>query len=235
MDYPKNLIWIIPAQGCVMRVYEKIKGLHVLTDKNLAYPRPLLELMKSAIAGGASVLQLRDKNASPDEMINLGRQLLTLLKGSNIPLIVNDNIEAALALNADGIHVGQNDTSAKETRKIIGDKMILGVSVSSIDQAIKAQRDGANYIGAGPLFPTLSKLDAAPALGLAGLKKIKACVDIPVIAIGGITLENAFEVAKTADGIAVISAVLKAKNIQQTVMDFTKKIKHAGGKNGEHF
>jgi thiamine-phosphate pyrophosphorylase len=212
-----------------MKIHEKIKGLHVLTDRELAYPRSLLEIVESVVSGGASVLQLRDKNASIEEIITLGRQLQNLTIG-NIPLIVNDNIEAALALNAAGIHVGQNDIPAKEAREIIGEKMILGISVFSVIQAIKAQEDGADYIGAGPLFPTLSKLDAGPILGLTGLKEIKMSVDIPVIAIGGITLENAFEVAKIVDGIAVISAVLKADNPKKAVMDFVKIIKNAGGR-----
>ena len=212
-----------------MKLHEKIKGLHVLTDRDLARPKSLLKIMESVVSGGASVLQLRDKNASLEEIITLGRQLQNLTEGS-IPLIINDNIEAAMALNTTGIHIGQNDTPAKEARKIIGDKMILGISVSSVTQAIKAQEDGADYVGAGPLFPTLSKPDAGPILGLAGLKEIKMSIDIPVIAIGGITLENAFEAAEIADGIAVISAVLKADNPEKAVMDFVRIIKTAGGR-----
>lgn len=212
-----------------MKVREKIKGLHVLTDRELAYPRSLLEIIKLVISGGASVLQLRDKNASLEEMILLGKQLQSLTR-DKISLIVNDNIEAALALNADGIHVGQKDTPAEKVRQIIGNKMVLGVSVSSVSQAIKAQKDGADYIGAGPLFPTLSKLDAGTILGLKGLKEIKMSVDIPIIAIGGITLKNAFETAEIADGIAVISAVLKANDPKQAVMDFVKIIKNARGR-----
>jgi len=212
-----------------MKVHEKIKGLHVLTDRELAYPISLLKIMKLAISSGVSILQLRDKNASFKEMVSLGKELQNLTKNS-IPLIVNDNIDVALALNAAGIHVGQNDTPAKKVRKIVGKKMILGVSVSSVSQAIKAQRDEADYVGAGPLFPTSSKPDAGQVLGLIGLKEIKMSIDIPVIAIGGITLDNVSEVAEIADGIAVISAVLKADNPEKTVMDFVKIIKNAGGK-----
>lgn len=213
-----------------MKLHEKIIGLHVLTDRDIPYPRSLLKIMESAISGGATVLQLRDKTASSEEIIVLGKQLQSLIRGKNISLIVNDNIEAALALNADGIHVGQKDTPAKEVRKRIGKKMILGVSVSSVRQAIKAQEDGADYIGAGPLFPTTTKADADPVLGIEVLREIKMSVGIPVIAIGGITLFNVFEAAKIADGIAVISAVLKANDPEKAVMDFLRTIKKTGGK-----
>ena len=213
-----------------MKIHEKIIGLHVLTDRELPYPRSLLKIMESAISGGAPVLQLRDKHASLKETISLGKQLQALLTDKNISLIVNDNIDAALALNAAGVHIGQKDTPAEKVRQIIGKKMILGVSVSSVRQAIKAQEDGADYIGAGPLFPTKTKSDADPVLGLKGLREIKMRVDIPVIAIGGITLENAFETAEIADGIAVISAVLKASDPKKAVMDFLKIIKKAGGR-----
>jgi len=211
----------------VMTILKKIKGLHVLTDSKLAYPKSLLTIIESAISGGASVIQLRDKNASLKETISLGKQLQHILTGKNTSFIVNDNIEAALALNADGIHVGQKDTPATVVRKKIGKNMILGVSVSSISQAIKAQEDGADYIGVGPLFLTSSKLDADPVLDLAELREIKGSINIPVIAIGGITLENVPEVAEIADGIAVISAILRAENPEKTAMEFVKIIMEA--------
>ena len=233
MDDPKNLIWIIPAQGCVKMCYD-ISGLHVLTDKKLAHPRSVTEIVKLAILGGASVIQLRDKTASSEEMISLGRQLKKLTS-DKIPLIVNDNIDVAIAISASGIHVGQTDLSANRVRRKIGDNMILGVSASSLQQALKAQDDGANYLGVGPIFPTPSKDDAAPAIGLLGLEKIKKAVSIPIIAIGGITLENAIEVSKIADGVAVISAVMQATNPEHAVREILRIIENGGVRLGGDF
>jgi thiamine-phosphate pyrophosphorylase len=189
----------------------EIKGLHVITDSEIAKPRSLIEVIKQSIAGGATVIQLRDKTASDEDMIALGREILKLTSG-NIPLIINDRIKVALALNAQGIHVGQSDLPARQVRNLISPEMILGVSALTADQAVKAQEDGADYLGVGPIFPTSSKPDADPAIGLAGLIKIKNAVRIPIIAIGGINKANALEVMRYAEGIAVISAVMGAEN-----------------------
>jgi len=201
-----------------------IFGLHVLTDRVFAYPRQLFEVINLVLSGGASVIQLRDKTASFEEMFSLGKQLKELT-ADQIPLIINDRIDVALALDASGVHIGQKDIPAKEARKRIGHKMILGVSTSSTEQAIKAQDDGADYLGVGPIFPTMSKMDTDPAIGLSGLKKIKESVKIPVIAIGGISMANASEVMDIADGIAVISAVLKASDPEKAVRDLIQILK----------
>lgn len=189
----------------------EIKGLHVLTDRDIVKPRSLIEVIKQVIDGGARVIQLRDKTSGDDDMISLGRKILKLTNG-NIPLIVNDRVKVAIALNAQGIHVGQSDMPAAQVRKLIGSDMILGVSVLTVDQAIKAQEDGADYIGVGPIFPTSTKADADPPIGMSGLRDIRRIVNIPIIAIGNINKNNARSVMKYANGIAVISAVLGAKN-----------------------
>ncbi len=189
----------------------KIGGLHVLTDRELVKPRSLIEVIKQAILGGASIIQLRDKDANDEEMISLGRGILKLTAGK-IPLIINDRLNVALALNAQGIHVGQSDIPAAQVRKLIGSNMILGISALTVDQAIKAQEDGADYIGVGPIFPTSTKADADSPIGINGLRDIRSVVSIPIIAIGSINKNNARNVMKYADGIAVISAVLGAKN-----------------------
>ncbi len=193
----------------------KVRGLHVLTDREM--------VAAAVIAGGAAVIQLRDKKASDEEMIELGKQLLRLTKGK-IPLIVDDRVNVALVIGADGVHVGQKDMPAKKVRRLIGRKMILGVSAHTVREAIKAEKDGADYIGVGPVFATQSKKDAESPIGLAGLKKIKDAVSIPVIAIGGITVENAASVIKYADGLAVISAVLKAPDPKKTTQWLRKII-----------
>jgi thiamine-phosphate pyrophosphorylase len=189
----------------------EIKGLHVLTDHNIVMPGSLIEVLELSIKGGATVIQLRDKISSDFDMIFLGHEILKLTKGK-IPLIVNDRVQVALALNAQGIHVGQSDTPATQVRKLIGPNIILGVSVLTVDQAIKAQEDGADYLGVGPIFPTPTKADADPPIGINGLRDIRNIIHIPIIAIGGINKNNAMSVMEYADGIAVISAVFGAKN-----------------------
>ena len=189
----------------------KIKGLHVLTDRELVKPKSIVEVIKLAIEGGAAAIQLRDKDASDEEMIALGKKILELTTG-RVPLIVNDNVQVALAIGADGVHVGQKDIPADQVRKLIDPNMILGVSVSTVEQARQAESDGANYLGVGPIFPTQTKTDADPPIGLGGLANIREAVSLPIIAIGGIKKRNVAQVMQFAHGIAVISAVLRAKN-----------------------
>lgn len=192
-------------------IHTEIKGLHVLTDRELVKPRSLIEVIEMVIEGGATAIQLRDKDVSDEEMIALGREILVLTTGK-IPLIVNDRVNVALKIGADGVHVGQSDMHADKVRKLIGPNMILGVSASTVAQAIKAQKDGANYLGVGPVFSTQTKTDADPPIGLHGLSNIRNAVSLPIVAIGGINKGNALQAMQFADGIAVISAVLKADN-----------------------
>ena len=208
-----------------MSIYEKIKGLHVLTDRDLALPRTIPEIIRLLASSKISTVQLRDKKASSDEMISLGKKLQSILIPQNIPLIINDNLDVAIELKAAGIHVGQKDMPAKKVKNIIGDKMLLGVSVSNVYQALKAQEDGAAYLGVGPIFYTSTKQDINQIVGIKGLKEIKRNVDIPVITIGGITLENVAEIAGISDGIAVISAIIGTKDPPKTALDFLEKMK----------
>ncbi len=188
---------------------ENLRGLHVLTDREAVKSRSLAEIIQLAIAGGAAAIQLRDKDVEDLSMIKLGEELMKLTKGK-VPLIVDDRVEVALAIGADGVHVGQKDMPARAVRKKIGSGKILGVSAHSVREAVQAEEDGADYIGAGPVFPTKTKKDAETPIGLTGLRQIKNAVSIPIIAIGGIKTDNAAVVMEIADGIAVISAVLRA-------------------------
>ncbi len=199
---------------------ENIRGLHVLTDRKLVEPRTIFEVVKRIIGNGVSVIQLRDKNVPQEATIHLGRQLRRLTKNKCL-FIVNDDVEVALEIEADGVHVGQNDMGAIQARQLLRKNMILGVSASTVQEAQQAEKDGADYIGAGPIFPTISRLDANPPIGLSGLKSIKNSVSIPVIAIGGIQLNNAAAVAQIADGIAVISAVLRAHDPKQVTQELS--------------
>ena len=189
----------------------EIKGLHVLTDRKAVESRSLVEVIEQAIQGGASVIQLRDKTSTDEEMTALGKEILKLTTGRAL-FIVNDRVNVALVIGADGVHVGQSDMPAVEVRRLIGPDKILGVSVSTVAQAIKAQKDGADYLGVGPVFPTQTKTDADPPIGLSGLADIRKAVPLPIIAIGGINKKNAGQVMQFADGVAVISAVLSANN-----------------------
>jgi len=149
--------------------------------------------------------------SSDETMIVLGKKILELTAG-RVPFIVNDRVNVALAIGADGVHVGQSDMPAVEVRRLIGPDKILGVSVSTAAQAIKAQEDGADYLGVGPVFPTQTKTDADPPIGLSVLAEIRKAVSLPIIAIGGINQSNARKVMQFANGIAVIGAVMSAKD-----------------------
>lgn len=189
-------------------------SLYAITDRELAGDASVFDIVRHAIRGGATIVQLRDKIASEEELIALGKELIKITQGK-IPLIVNDNIKVAMAIGAQGIHLGQKDMPAPEAKKMIGDAMILGVSASSVEEALKAEEDGADYIGAGPVFPTLTKPDANPEIGLEGLQDIKKAVSIPVVAIGGINPANAKDVIKISDGIAVVSAIMASRDPRQ--------------------
>lgn len=198
-------------------------SLYAITDDRLSGTRSIFDAVRSAIRGGATVVQLRDKNASKEELINIGKELIRVIKGDT-PLIVNDNINVALAIGAQGIHLGQKDMPARKAKEMIGDAMILGVSANTVEEAMKAEEDGADYIGAGPIFSTLTKPDADPAIGLDGLRNIKKAVSIPVVAIGGINAKNAEDVARVADGVAVVSAIMAAKDPKRAAEELSEII-----------
>lgn len=190
-------------------------SLYVITDAKLSRGRSHLEVIRAAIAGGATVVQYREKTATTRQMIEEARALRELTRQAGIPFIVNDRVDIALAVDADGVHVGQDDMPAPLARKLMGPGKIVGVSVDNLEQALQAERDGADYVGAGPIFATATKPDAAPPIGLEGLAEICRGVSIPVIAIGGINAENAGAViAAGAAGVAVVSAVVAAPDVE---------------------
>lgn len=202
-------------------------NVYVISDRKLIGKRLLTWVIQEAINGGATIIQYREKQLSFKKMINEARQLRSITANAKILFIINDRIDVVLAVNADGVHVGQKDTSAIEARKMIGKNMILGVSASTVHQAQKAQDDGADYLGVGPVFPTSTKTDADPVIGLDGLEKIKKSVSIPVIAIGGINSNNAREVAKVADGIAIVSAIMSANDPRRATKELLSIIVNA--------
>jgi thiamine-phosphate pyrophosphorylase len=186
-------------------------SVYIVTDERAAGERALPEIVRAAIQGGTTAVQLRAKVATTREMVALGQALLAITRPASIPLIVNDRLDVALAIEADGAHVGQDDLPAAMARQLLGPERILGVSAETVAQAQQAERDGANYLGVGDVFGTPSKPDAGSPIGIDGLAATVRAVALPVVAIGGITLDNAPAViAVGAVGVAVISAVVGA-------------------------
>lgn len=186
-------------------------SLYLVTDRPLSRGRTTAEIVEAAVAGGVTCVQLREKGCGTREFIDEARSIKSVLTDKNIPLIINDRIDVALAVCADGVHLGQSDMHIADARKIGGDYLIIGVSAESIDDALEAERDGADYIGVSPVFATQTKADTAPPLGLEGVQEIRKRIDIPIVGIGGINQSNAASVISAgADGIAVVSAIVSA-------------------------
>jgi len=191
-----------------VKLREKLK-LYVITDRRL---RNEVESVREALEGGATAIQLRLKKVPTREMLEVGREIRKITQDYDALYIVNDRVDVALAVDADGVHVGQDDMPV-EIVKEIAPHLIVGVSASNLREALEGERGGADYIGAGSVFPTRTKEDAR-LLGLEGLKEIVRNVHIPVVAIGGINHENVREVLKVGvDGVAVISVILGAEDV----------------------
>ena len=186
-------------------------SLYVLTDRRAAGERDLSDIVRAATQGGATMIQLRDKQASTRALVELGRALLAVTRPAGVPLIVNDRIDVALAIDAEGVHVGQDDMPAPLARRLLGPERILGVSAGTVEEALQAQAEGADYLGTGDVYGTPTKADAGVPIGVAGLAEVVRAVSIPVVAIGGIKAGNAAAAIQAgAAGIAVISAVIGA-------------------------
>ena len=182
-----------------------------MTD-NSENEEKFLKTIQDAILGGVSVVQIREKTAETLEFYNLALKVKEITAKYNVPLIINDRVDVALAIDADGVHVGQSDMPCDITRKLIGENKILGVSAATIEEAKKAEKDGADYIGTGAIFPTATK-DDAPSVTKKDLTDIANSINIPVVAIGGITIENAKELKDTGiAGLSVVSAIMSAEN-----------------------
>ena len=183
-----------------------------LVTNNSEDEEKFLNIIEESLKGGVSVVQLREKKAETLDFYNLALKVKEITQKYNVPLIINDRIDIALAIDADGVHVGQSDMPAKTARSMIGEDKILGVSAANIKEAKKAQRDSADYIGVGAVYPTNTK-DDATSVPKKELKEIVKSVDIPVVAIGGITQENAHKLNDCGiDGLSVVSAIMEAKN-----------------------
>jgi thiamine-phosphate pyrophosphorylase len=162
------------------------------------------------------MVQLREKDASTGEFYRIALDVRAVTRRHHIPLVINDRLDIALAVEAEGLHIGQSDLPLPAARRIAGKGMFIGLSASTVEEALRAQAEGADYLGVGAVYPTGSKADAGEAIGLEGLAEILAAVKIPVVGIGGVNAGNAAEVLKTgAAGIAVISGILSQPGIEE--------------------
>jgi thiamine-phosphate pyrophosphorylase len=188
--------------------------LYIITDEALSQGLPHAVIAQRAVDGGAGVIQLRDKFCPPRELVRTGREIRAITRRAGATFLVNDRLDVAVACGADGVHLGQGDMRCDTARQLAPAGFIIGVSVGTVEEAVDAERDSADYVALSPTFSTGSKSDAGPGLGLCLLKEIRSAVGIPVIAIGGIGPGNAgLAIDAGADGIAVISAVISQPDI----------------------
>lgn len=201
-----------------LSISEKKLTLYAVTDRKwLKDGQTLAGQVEQAILGGVTVVQLREKHADMEAFLALAREVKSVTDRYQVPLIINDNLEVALAVDAAGIHVGQEDLAADAVRRKIGDKKVLGVSAQTVEQALAAERAGADYLGVGAVFPTSSKADAVE-VDFATLQAICRAVQIPVVAIGGITADNMTNLQDSGIvGVAVISAIFGQPDVKAAV------------------
>ena len=203
-------------------------SLYLVTDRGLARDRSIPEIVAAAVNGGATVVQLREKECSTLEFIEQALSIKAFLKTRNIPLIINDRVDVAQAVAADGVHLGQTDMPLETAKGILGDTMIIGISAECLADAIAAEKGGADYLGISPIYATPTKTDTAPALGLEGLRKIRKAVRLPLVGIGGLNRDNAAEVVRNgADGVAVVSAIVAADDPEAAARDLKQVINEA--------
>lgn len=187
--------------------------LYAITDRHWLNGKTLYSQVEFALKGGATMIQIREKDLDENAFLKEAEQIQSLCAKYCVPFIVNDNVELAVKIGADGVHVGQSDMAAKDVRALIGKDKILGVSAQTVKQALEAQKCGADYLGTGAIFPTGSK-DDAQVLGVQTLKEICSAVNIPVVAIGGISKDNILELKKSGiAGVSVISAIFAQNDI----------------------
>ena len=204
---------------------EKLK-LYLVTDRDLSLGRPLEEIVSEAVAGGVTMVQLREKDAATGEFVELGRRLMSLLKPLGVPLIINDRVDVALAVDADGVHIGQSDMSYADARRLLGPEKIIGLSVENFEDLEAANKLDVDYIGISPVYGTPTKTDTAEPFGLEGLRKAVDMSVHPTVAIGGMNIATVGEViAAGTDGVAVVSAICSAESPRDTAAELATIIK----------
>ena len=207
-----------------MKVDNKAMTLYAVTDRTWAKEVTLIEQVKQALEGGITFLQLREKHLAEDEFMEEAKEMKVLARKYQVPFVINDNIKIAKEVNADGVHIGQDDMSVEDARRLLGEDKIIGVSAHNVDEAMKAQNGGADYLGVGAVCATSTKQDAN-VVSKEEIKKICETVDIPVVAIGGIKKDNIMTLKGTnVDGVAVVSAIFGAKDITKDTKELLKTV-----------
>lgn len=206
-------------------------SLYLVTDRALSRGRRTFEIVKAAVQGGVTCVQLREKDCNTREFIDQALAVKDFLKTSGIPLVINDRLDVAQAVGADGIHLGQSDMPFSMAKAIVGNSMFIGISAESVDDAIQAEKEGADYIGVSPIYKTPTKTDTAPPIGLTGLREIRKAVNIPLVGIGGLNVSNVYDVIKNGgDGVAIVSAIVSADDPEESsralksIIDRAKKL-----------
>lgn len=208
-----------------MKFKKEMLLLYAVTDRSWVGERTLLEQIEDALKGGATIVQLREKNLDEESFVLEAKKVHELCRRYNVPLIINDNVSVALKSKADGVHVGIEDTPVSEIRNRVPEDFIIGATCKTVEQAKAAEKAGADYMGVGAVFPSPTKKNAIRITGEM-LREIVSSVSIPAVAIGGINYENVSEIkGSKASGVAVVSAIFAAKNIEEETARLKEKVK----------
>jgi len=200
-------------------------SLYLVTDRSLSLDRDMEWIVEEAVKGGVTMVQLREKECSTRDFIELAIRLKQKLAPYNVPLIINDRADVALAANADGLHIGQSDMQCNMARQLLGADKIIGLSVENMEQVYESNNMDVDYIGISPVFSTATKTDTAPPFGLEGIRDVMAICNHPAVAIGGINLTNIREImAAGAHGIAVVSAICSAESPKAAAIELKQKL-----------
>jgi thiamine-phosphate pyrophosphorylase len=208
-------------------------SIYLVTNRTLSNQKTIDEVVRSAVRGGVTAVQLREKDCSTRQYIELALQLQRILIPLNIPLIINDRVDVALAVNADGVHIGQNDMSCNDVRRLMGRDAVIGLSVETLEQAIEAEKLDVDYLGVSPVFQTPTKADTFSEWGIEGLKVLRKRSSHKLIAIGGINKLNAEAVLNAgADGLAVVSAICSSSDPEEASKQLWTIIRKNRNKDG---
>lgn len=203
-------------------------SLYLVTDEDLAGPRGVVETVRAAVEGGVTLVQHRCKHGSTRDFVATASALIEILRPRGIPLIINDRVDVALAVDADGVHVGQNDMRVAKVRELIGPDRILGLSAAQMEELTPEELGPIDYLGVGPVFATTTKPNAPDPIGFEHLGRIKAAAGLPVVAIGGLKPEHVEPtLAAGADGLAIVSAIMAAEDPAKAARDFADRIARA--------
>lgn len=204
---------------------KKLLMLYAVTDRSWLNGKPLTEVIDKALKGGVTLLQLREKTMPEADFIKSAQEIKQVCQKHGVPLIINDNVNVALAVDADGVHLGQGDMPISKARQILGKNKIIGITAKTVEQARDAEKNGADYLGSGAVFGTSTKSDAKK-MELEMLRKITSAVKIPIVAIGGITAKNVTRLKNTGiSGAAVVSGIFAEDNVEEASRQLLNKIK----------